>query len=205
MFTGLVEDIGIVSNIFSYKIEITTFLKNILKGESIAVNGVCLTATTIKHNYFIVDYSPHTYKNTTISNLIIGSKVNLERALQLSSRIGGHIVSGHVDGVAQISSIEKTSDFYRVSFICKNNILNYIIEKGSVAIDGISLTISQVSDISFEVFIIPETFRNTTICLKKIGDNVNIEVDIFSKYVEKFISKKAKTITDEMLKENGFI
>jgi riboflavin synthase len=205
MFTGLIEDIGVIKNLFSSKIEITTSLKDIAKGDSIAVNGVCLTAVTVNQNSFIADYSPYTDRNTTLSKLTIGSKVNLERALRFSSRFGGHIVSGHIDGTAQISDIKKIDNFYKFSFRCKENIIKYIVEKGSIAIDGVSLTVSQVYSFGFVVFIIPETFTNTNISFKKINDKVNIEADLLSKYLEKFINKKTNNITIETLKGNGFI
>jgi riboflavin synthase len=205
MFTGLIEDIGVIKNLFSSKIEIITSLKDIAKGDSIAVNGVCLTIVTISQNSFIADYSPYTDKTTTLSKLTIGSKVNLERALQFSSRLGGHIISGHVDGTAQISDMKKINNFYKVSFRCKETILKHIVEKGSIAIDGVSLTVSRVCAFDFEVFIIPETFTSTIISFKKNNDKVNIETDILSKYVEKFINKKTNDITVEVLKGNGFI
>lgn len=205
MFTGLIEEVGVVKNIFSSQIEILTSLKDIKKGDSIAVNGVCLTVAIIKANSFVADYSPYTDKNTTLSKLIRESKVNLERALQFSSRLGGHIVSGHVDGIAQISDIKKINNFYKMSFKCKESILKYIVEKGSIAIDGVSLTVSQVYDFGFKVFVIPETFARTIFNLKKNNDEVNIEGDILSKYVEKFTNKKSNAITIEMLKGNGII
>ncbi|MDR1523459.1 MAG: riboflavin synthase [Endomicrobium sp.] len=205
MFTGLIEDIGIVKNIFSSQIEIGTSLKEIKKGDSIAVNGVCLTAAIVKANSFVADYSPYTNKNTALSKLVINSRVNLERALQFSSRLGGHIVSGHVDGTVQIRDIKKIDNFYQVLFNCKENFLNFMITKCSVAIDGVSLTVSKVYDFGFEVFIIPETFVSTIFSLKKNNDEANIEIDILSKYVKKFINERSGSISIEMLKGNGFI
>jgi riboflavin synthase len=205
MFTGLIEDIGIVKNIFSSQIEILTSLKDIKRGDSIAVNGVCLTAAIIKANSFVADYSPYTDKNTTLSKLVNNSKVNLERALQFSSRLGGHIVSGHVDGTVQIRNIKQIDNFYNVLFNCKKDFLNLMIEKCSVAIDGVSLTVSKVYNFGFELFIIPETFTRTIFNLKKNNDEANIEIDILSKYVKKFTTEKSNSISIEMLKGNGFI
>ncbi|MCA6072858.1 MAG: riboflavin synthase [Endomicrobium sp.] len=205
MFTGLIEDIGIVKKISSSRIEVETKLEGISKGDSISVNGVCLTAVVVNKNSFIVDYSPNTDKVTTLSKLKQNSNVNLERALTLSSRLGGHIVSGHIDGTAKIETIESLKNFYRIIFSCKYNIMSYCVEKGSVAVDGISLTISSLLSSGFEVFVIPKTFNNTIAQFKKIGDEVNIETDILAKYIEKIADKKTNSISFEMLKGNGFI
>jgi riboflavin synthase len=205
MFTGLIEDVGLVKNIFSSQIEITTSLKDIVKGDSVAVNGVCLTAVAVKVDGFVADYSPYTDKNTTLSKLENGSKVNLERALTFSSRLGGHIVSGHVDGIVRIKNIKKINKFYQVLFNCEEKLLKYIVEKGSVAIDGVSLTVSSVHGFGFGVFIIPETFSSTIFNFKKANDEANIEVDMLSKYVENFTNKNSNNLTIEMLKGNGFI
>jgi riboflavin synthase len=205
MFTGLIEDIGIVKNISGSKIEIETKLDVIAKGDSVSVNGVCLTAVFVNKGYFAADYSPVTDRITTLSKLKQNSKVNLERAIKLSSRLGGHIVSGHVDGTAEIKEIENYRQFFRIVFSCGKNISTHCIDKGSVAVDGISLTLSSVLISGFEIFIIPETFNGTIMQFKKESDKVNIETDIIAKYVEKFTNKKANKISLEMLKENGFV
>ncbi|MDR1104489.1 MAG: riboflavin synthase [Endomicrobium sp.] len=201
MFTGLVEDIGMVKNISSSKIEIETTFNDISKGDSIAVNGVCLTAVCVNKNIFAADYSPHTDNVTTLSKLKQNSKVNLERALTLSSRLGGHIVSGHVDSTAKIEKIEALKEFYKVKFLGGKNILKYCVDKGSIAIDGISLTIASLSCSGFEIFIIPETFNNTIMKFKKVGAEVNVETDILAKYIEKFAGKESSGISPEILKE----
>jgi riboflavin synthase len=201
MFTGLVEDIGTVKNISSSKIEIRTTFNDISKGDSIAINGVCLTAVCVNKNIFAAEYSPHTDNVTTLSKLRQNSKVNLERALALSSRLGGHIVSGHVDSTAKIEKIEALKEFYKVKFLCGKNILKYCIDKGSIAIDGISLTIASLSCSGFEIFIIPETFNNTIMKFKKVGAEVNVETDILAKYIEKFARKESSGISPEILKE----
>jgi riboflavin synthase len=204
MFTGLIEDVGIVENITDSRIEIKTNLDGISTGDSVAVNGVCLTAVSLKGGLAAFDYSPRTLEITNLSSLKRGSKANMERALKLSSRLGGHIVSGHVDGTAKIDKTEKAGRFFKVSFSCAQNILNYCVDKGSIAVDGVSLTVASVKSGGFETFIIPETYENTIICFKKSGDAVNIETDILAKYVEKLVGKDKNAISFEFLKENGF-
>ncbi|MDR1695218.1 MAG: riboflavin synthase [Endomicrobium sp.] len=205
MFTGLIEDIGIVKNISQSQITVETKLGSIAVGDSVSVNGVCLTAVSVNPGNFTADYSPHTDKITDLSSLKPNSKVNLERALQLSSRLGGHIVNGHIDATAKIEKIEKTDRFFKINFSCPENIIKYCVDKGSIAVDGISLTVSNAGLSGFEVYIIPETFDNTALKYKKAGDLVNIETDILAKYIEKFTSgKNAGGITLDMLKENGF-
>ncbi|MDR1122926.1 MAG: riboflavin synthase [Endomicrobium sp.] len=203
MFTGLVEEIGTVKNISSSKIEIETMFSDISSGDSIAINGVCLTATRVSKNIFVADYSIHTANVTTLFKVRQNSKVNLERALTFFSRLGGHIVSGHVDGKAKIGKIEALKGFYKVNFFCGKNILKYCVDKGSIAIDGISLTISSLSCLGFEIFIIPETFNNTIMKFKKVGDEVNVETDILAKYIEKFVKKESSGVSSEALK--GFM
>jgi riboflavin synthase len=205
MFTGLIEDIGTLKSILPSRIEFDTKLDDIAKGDSISVNGVCLTIVSLNKNTFTIDYSPNTDNITTLARLKQNSKVNLERALKLSSRIGGHIVSGHVDGVGKIEKIEKLKEFYRVTFSCRKEISAYCVKKGSVAVDGISLTIASSSSAGLEIFVIPETFNNTTMQFKKAGDEVNIEADVLAKYVEKFLTNKTNGILLETLKGNGFI
>jgi len=207
MFTGIIEDIGIVKEIDSDKIIIETKLDDIKKGDSIAVNGVCLTVVSFDGRNISFDYSPNTDKITNIASLNKNSKVNLERALQLSARLGGHIVSGHIDETAQIETIEQMQRFFKIDFIASKEVLKYCIDKGSIAIDGISLTIAQVFDGGFSVFIIPETFNNTIMRFKKAKDLVNIETDIFAKWTQKLIlgGVKSKGISIDILKENGFI
>ncbi|MDR0401871.1 MAG: riboflavin synthase [Endomicrobium sp.] len=209
MFTGLIEDVGIIKSISDSKIEIKTNLDNIKKGDSISVNGVCLTAIFVNKNSFIAEYSSNTSNITNFSRLKKKSKINLERSLKCCSRFGGHVVSGHVDGIAKIKFIEKVKQFYKIIFSCEKNITDLCVNKGSIAVDGVSLTISSVSILHFETFIIPETFNNTIMQFKKNGDEVNIEVDIFAKYIRKFINenntnKKDRDITIEMLNKTGF-
>lgn len=228
MFTGIVEDIGKVINITDSKIEIETVLNDIKTGDSIAVNGVCLTVTaedwkierlenlqrqtvTIKNEkdkrVLSFDYSPTTSDITNISLLKKNSLVNLERALTLQTRLGGHIVSGHIDTSTKIVDMKKNGDFYFISFAVNNEIKKYIVKKGFIAIDGISLTVAENNENIFSVTMIPETFNKTIFHTRKPGDIVNIEIDVFAKYVEKLFNKKdsKKEITMDLLKANGFI
>ena len=205
MFTGLIEDLGTVKQISASQIVIATKLDEIRVGDSIAVNGVCLTAVLAQNGTFSADYSPHTDKITTLSALKLNEKVNLERALKLSSRLGGHIVTGHVDGIGKIEKIEKLERFYIAAVSLDKNCLKYCVTKGSISVDGISLTVAEITGNTVKLCIIPETFDNTDLQLKKPGSFVNIETDIFAKYVEKFTSGDKSGIDLEMLKRNGFI
>jgi riboflavin synthase len=207
VFTGIVEDIGKVINITNSQIQIETCLDAIKTGNSIAVNGVCLTVTEIFEKIISFDYSPTTSDITNISLLKKNSLVNLERALTLQTRLGGHIVSGHIDTSTKIMSIKKTDRFYFISFAVDEIIKKYIVLKGFIAIDGISLTVAEINEQTFSVTMIPETFNKTIFYSRKPGDIVNIEIDVFAKYIEKLFGKKdnKKEITMELLKENGFL
>lgn len=205
MFTGIVEDIGKIVEFSKSKLTIETKLDDIKTGDSVAVNGVCLTVVKITANNLSFDYSPTTSDITNISLLQKNSLVNLERALQLKSRIGGHIVSGHIDTTTKITNIKKIDNFYIISFTVNKEIEKYIVNKGFIAVDGISLTISEYTGSFFSVTMIPETFNNTIFYSRKINDIVNIELDVLAKYTEKMLNTKNKDITIDLLKENGFI
>ena len=207
MFTGIIEDIGKVTNITDSKIEIETCLDDIKTGDSVAVNGACLTVTEINGKNLSFDYSPTTSDITNISLLKKNSLVNLERALTLQTRLGGHIVSGHIDTSTKIVDIKKSGNFYFISFAVNEEIKKYIVKKGFIAIDGISLTVAENNETCFSVTMIPETFNKTIFHTRNVGDVVNIEIDVFAKYVEKLFNKKEskKEITIDLLKENGFI
>ena len=207
MFTGIIEDIGKVINITDSQIEIETCLDDIKIGDSIAVNGACLTVTKINRNNISFDYSPTTSDITNISLLKKNSLVNLERALTLQTRLGGHIVSGHIDASTKIVDIKKNDNFYFISFSVNEVIKKYAVKKGFIAIDGISLTIVENNEMNFSVTMIPETYNKTIFHTRKEGDIVNIEIDVFAKYIEKLFNKKndKKEITIDLLKENGFI
>lgn len=207
MFTGIAEDIGKVINITNSQIQIETCLDDIKTGDSIAVNGVCLTVTEMFKKIISFDYSPTTSDITNISLLKKNSLVNLERALTLQTRLGGHIVSGHIDTSTKIIDIKKTDRFYFISFAANEIIKKYIVLKGFIAIDGISLTVAEINEKTFSVTMIPETFNKTIFYLRKPGDIVNVEIDVFAKYIEKLFGKKdnKKEITLDLLKENGFL
>lgn len=156
-------------------------------GESISVNGVCLSVTAMKQQTFTADVSEETLSRSTLGLLKQGDEVNLERAMRISDRLGGHLVSGHVDGVGKIRKIEQRGASWRVEIGIDPGVARYTIEKGSIAVDGISLTINRCNETGFEVNIIPQTAGETNILNKKVGDPVNIETDLIGKYVEKFL------------------
>lgn len=215
MFTGIIEEIGIVKDFKGDKkfalitVECKKVLEDTKIGDSISINGVCQTVIELGKTFFSAQVSSETLTVTILSLLKTGEAVNLERALTLSSRLGGHIVSGHVDGLAKIIKIEKLADFYNLKFEIKEDLTKYVAKKGSVTINGISLTIADVSSTEFDVAIIPHTFENTNLKNLKTGDFVNIETDILAKYVEKILSTdnnntNTSKINESFLKENGF-
>ena len=192
MFTGLIEDIGTIRKIEKgekesrYTVEFNKInSEEIVIGESIAVNGVCLTVVTLDENSFTIDASHETLKKTSLSSLIEGKRVNLERALRADGRFGGHIVTGHIDGTAEVRSITPAGKSVEYSFAVEKGLEKYIITKGSVAVDGISLTVNEVENNIFSVNIIPHTQVETVIGELQISSVVNIECDIIGKYVEK--------------------
>lgn len=214
MFTGIVEEIGKIAAISNYKnfIQLKVLAKKVLEdvslGDSIAVNGICLTVTGFSTDYFTADVMPETLKRSSLKYAKSGSSVNLERAMAANGRFGGHIVSGHIDGIGKILSITKDRNaiWYRIS--TDSEILKYIVEKGSITIDGISLTVAKVTDSDFSISAIPHTVAITILGQKKTGDTVNLENDILGKYVEKIVNYNNKqqknTINLEFLAENGF-
>lgn len=213
MFTGIIEEIGTVKDFTqtSNGAEITISCKKVLSdtkiGDSIAINGVCKTVVEMSENAFTADVSNETLKVTNFLVIKKDEKVNLERALTLNERIGGHLVSGHVDSVAKLVSSKKSADFYNMKFEVNDEASRYIIKKGSITINGISLTVAEIQGKTIEVAVIPHTFENTNLSELKIGDVVNIETDIFAKYIEKFLlnEKATSTISESVLKENGFM
>lgn len=215
MFTGIIEEIGVVKSINrknkSAVIEIAAkiILEDIKTGDSINTNGACLTVTEFNKNSFSVDVVEETMRRTNFRDLIPGSKLNLERALKISDRLSGHIVSGHIDGTGKISNKIKEGLATLITIGTNPDILKYIIPKGSVAIDGISLTIAEITTNSFEVAIIPHTSLVTSLLQKKKGEEVNLECDIVGKYIEKLVRNdkigKQKTEIDlDFLKTHGF-
>jgi len=210
MFTGLLETKETVSSVTNtgngVRLSVTQQADFDLQlGESVSVNGVCLTV--IKHKGEIsFDVSPETLKSTNIGELKVGDKVNLERALKLSDRLGGHLVTGHVDGTGTIRDKKLSGEYTFYTFDSSEEILKYIVQKGSIAVDGISLTVVGLDNRSFSVAIIPHTLTATNIGEKGMGDRVNLEVDIIGKYVEKFVAgKESVSGLANMLKEKGFV
>lgn len=205
MFTGLVEKISKVNDISfnsnGAKIFFEADFDDVKLGESIALNGVCLSVTSINNNVFCADIMNETLNISSLKNLKKGDEINLERAMKLSSRLDGHIVSGHIDCISKVKKITQDGFSKRIVFDCNTDL---IIKKGSIAINGVSLTVSDVKENEFEVSLIPQTLNDTNLKNLKIGDIVNIEYDLFAKYIQKFCSKKQNNITLEFLRENGF-
>ncbi|GAB2500888.1 riboflavin synthase [Alkalibacterium psychrotolerans] len=215
MFTGIVEEIGEIKSIKKgskssvLTIKASKVLEDTTIGDSIMTNGVCLTVTDMSAGEFKADVMAETLNRTALNSLTQGSRLNLERALNLQTRLGGHMVSGHIDGTGIIKNFRKDDNAVWVTIETEEKLLRYIIEKGSIAIDGISLTVAAVSDKDFQVSIIPHTANETTLLSHKVGDQVNLEVDLIGKYVEKLLGLSSETdnkekITQAYLKTNGF-
>ena len=208
MFTGIIEETGKILSITDkiVVIEADTVLKNTKIGDSIAVNGVCLTVTDLNNSSFCADVSPETFRVSTLKELKKGSIVNLERAMAADGRFGGHIVSGHVDSIARIIAIEKNTEFYNLKISLNKDSSRYVVKKGSITIDGISLTVANIVDNIVTIAIIPHTYENTNLKTHQKDDLVNIEVDILAKYIEKFLSTSdnRSRIDMDFLQRNGF-
>ena len=209
MFTGIVEEIGQILSLKDNKISIrcSRIIEDIHLGDSISVDGVCLTVIDFNSTSFVADLSYETMHVTRFADVKSGDYVNLERAMMANSRFGGHIVSGHIDTVGQITSIIKKNEFYDVNVSFDKEFSKYTVKKGSIAINGISLTIYDLNETSVSIAIIPHTFENTSLKTLKTGSNVNIEFDVLAKYVEKnlLITDNKSNITKQMLIENGFM
>lgn len=217
MFTGIIEEIGVVECIKKGEksskliVRCNKVLNQTKLGDSICTNGVCLTITNIGKNSFEADVMPETLRKSNLQKLKIGSIVNLERAISLQTRLGGHIVSGHIDGIGEIIDLEKEDNGLWISIKTSQEVLKYIIYKGSISIDGISLTVGYVDNKIFKVSIIPHTLEKTILLKKIVGETVNLECDMIGKYIEKFLAldnqtqnKKNSYINEDFLKENGF-
>jgi riboflavin synthase len=217
MFTGIIEEIGTVAAIqkgarsarLTVKAEI--IIEDMKIGDSIAVNGVCLTVTDFSHHAFSADVMNETLSRSSLGRLSVGSRVNLERAMRANGRFGGHIVSGHIDGAGEIIRKERDDNAVWLNVAVPEQILKYIVEKGSVTLDGVSMTVARVSEGRFAVSVIPHTGQATILLDKKPGDTVNIEIDIIGKYIERFlgipqtIDKTKSRITCEFLANAGFL
>jgi riboflavin synthase len=216
MFTGIIEEIGTIKAVIKSTksakliIQASKVLEETKIGDSISTNGVCLTVTDIYDSSFAVDVMAETIRKSSLSMLSQGDKVNLERALQVGDRLGGHIVSGHIDGTGTIRNIQQEDNAIWITVAADPMILRYIIPKGSITVDGISLTVAYVDDTIFKVSIIPHTKEVTTLLYKKVGDIVNLECDLVGKYIEKLLKPKEKqeehsNIDLEFLSRNGFL
>lgn len=215
MFTGIIEETGTIRSVkrgtisASLRIEANLVLEDVKVGDSINTNGVCLTVTAFDSHGFEVDVMAETMRRTNLGSLAPGSKVNLERALRLSDRLGGHMVSGHIDGTGTITDIRKEENATWITLSAGSDITRYIVPKGSVALDGISLTVVDVVRTGFSVSIIPHTGEETTLLQKKTGEQVNIECDLTAKYIEKFLKEDNTSQKDKLdinfLNKHGFI
>ena len=214
MFTGIIEDRGKVLRV-EYRgqekrltIGLPPYLTEVQLGDSINVNGVCLTVVGNREQAIELDLSQETLARTVLGELKEGDRVNLERALKLTDRLGGHIVTGHIDGIGAISEKRKERDFFQLKIRIPESVSRYVVQKGSIAIDGISLTVNEYQGGEIRMTLIPYTIEKTTLMDKKVGDRVNLEADILGKYVEKLFGqrdKKPGEVDRSLLKEHGFI
>ncbi len=220
MFTGLIEGTGTLLRLEHHGpdaqmvIQANTRMERIQLGESIAVDGACLTVVSFHGNVFTVDVSAETLHRTTLGRKPAGSQLNLERALRMGDRLGGHLVSGHVDGIGTLKDRTAEGRSWRLFFLVPRELTRYIIEKGSIAVNGISLTVNGCGDTHFDVNIVPHTAGETAISQMHIGDAVNIETDLIGKYVEKMVAawggqgsavKDKANVDVDFLKEHGFL
>jgi len=191
VFTGIVEEVGVVAKISDngMTVRATKVTEDLKLGDSIAVNGTCLTAVSFDRTEFSVDLSPETMRRTSLGQLSVGGPVNLERALLASDRMGGHIVQGHVDGTGRIMSTKRDGDSTIFRIRVPKRLNRYIVEKGFVAVDGISLTVVKIGASSFTLAVIPYTLKNTNLAALSVGDRVNLEADILAKYVESLLDR----------------
>lgn len=220
MFTGLIEEVGVLRGVSSggemmvLNIGASLIMGDLKIGDSVSVNGVCLTATSIGEHSFTVDVMPQTYRNSNLKELRSGSKMNLERAMAAGGRFGGHIVQGHVDGTGEIRSVKRDQNAVVFEITPdKSSLFKYIIPKGSITIDGISLTVVNTSSSAFTVSIIPHTLGETVLNHKRPGDSINIECDVLGKYVDHLLhyrgdsreEESSSRISHDFLAANGFV
>jgi riboflavin synthase len=207
MFTGITEELGKVSQVYPNKLVIDArkVLEGTRIGDSISVNGACLTVIALATDNFTVGVVPETLRRTNLGLLRPGDAVNLERPLALGGRLGGHLVQGHVDERGKVVSLRSEEDAVVIRFQAPPQVMRYVVAKGFIAIDGISLTVIERFDDSFTVSVIPHTRQNTTLGKRRSGDTVNLEVDIIAKYVEALVAPEGKGVTAEFLQEHGFL
>ena len=215
MFTGLIEEVGRVLGLERGRpsrliVGARDTLSDLALGSSIAVNGACLTVTHLSPTTFEVDLSPETLSRTTLGDLKAGDRVNLERPLRLGDRLGGHLVSGHIDGVGTIRALRSADDLLWIDFSYPPSMASWLVSKGSVAVDGISLTLAEIGEAHFSVQVIPFTHRKTNLGEKRVGDKVNLEGDLMAKYVQRHLSSfrgddQKGRIDRDFLSQHGFI
>ena len=217
MFTGIIEEKGSIEKVlrggerYSLVIRAEKLLAGVKIGDSIATNGVCLTVTELGKSNFTVDVMPETMRQSNLGKLVPGDRVNLERALQLGGRVDGHLVSGHIDGCGRIKAFKPEGNAIRVEITASADILKYIILRGSIAVDGVSLTVAGLNSESFEISLIPLTRKETTLPDKKIGEELNLEGDLIGKYVARFLGSEEKPeekrngLSMEKLAQAGFL
>jgi riboflavin synthase len=216
MFTGLVEEVGKIQTVTKFAkssriaIRASKILEDVKIGDSISTNGVCLTVTELGTDFFTADVMAETMRRSNLKNLISGAPVNLERALRLGDRLGGHMVSGHIDGTGIITEFQEEDNAVWITIKTSEALLRYIVEKGSIAMDGVSLTVAYVDKYIFKVSIIPHTKTATTLLQKKTGDEINLECDAMGKYIEKLLAPKEEASVKEnididFLEKHGFL
>jgi riboflavin synthase len=207
MFTGIIEEVGEVISARAGELAIaaSNVMTGMEPGVSIAVNGVCLTVTDFDRSSFSVKVMPETLRRTNLGRLVAGDGVNLERALPLGGRLGGHLVQGHVDATGKVTSITPEGGARLISFYAPPEVMEYLVEKGFVAVDGVSLTIVNKNTGSFGVSVVDYTLKNTNLGNRRVGDTVNLEVDIIAKYVKQFTQADKRGITMEFLEQHGFL
>ena len=214
MFTGIIEEIGKIERItpiaggITIKIHAEKIIEDVAVNDSVCIDGVCLTVTEKSKNTFLVDAVGATLEKTTFHNIKADVSVNLERSVRLSDRLGGHLVQGHVNGIGSISEIKKLGENYLVKILVPEDLEKYLIKEGSIAINGISLTIADLNKNEISISVIPHTWQNTNLKDKEVNDKVNVEIDILAKYVEKLLTRNHnssdKNITESWLKEIGY-
>ena len=214
MFTGIIEEIGKIEKItpiaggFTLRIKAEKVIEDLAINDSVCIDGVCLTVTKKDNDAFWADAVGATLEKTTLNNIKATASVNLERSVRLNDRLGGHLVQGHVNGVGTISEITKLGENYLVKIIIPEDLEKYLIKEGSIAVNGISLTIADVFKNEISISIIPHTWQNTNLKDKEVNDRVNVEIDILAKYVEKLVTRGTnpsdKNITENWLKEIGY-
>jgi len=207
VFTGIVEEIGIVKSIRASQLTVSanTVLEGTQLGDSMAINGTCLTVTALSRDYFSVEVMPETLRRTNLGSLRPTSRINLERALMMGGRMGGHLVQGHVDATGRVLSLIPQSEAVIASYSATPEIMRYVVEKGFICVDGVSVTVIARDTISFSVSLVPYTLQRTILGNHRSEDLVNLEVDIIAKYVEQLLGKGDSSVTFDLLAEHGFL